>query len=356
MRYLPGLAGRRDLIAVVESCYDLAATEVEWVQGVADTFHAVLKPEGGLLAYHIDIDEQGPQLPRDPVQSGNPPLNMVERIKALAAMLEARRGGHAGLVARARAMMIDRAVRTTLAEPADHILQSEFRRVGPDWVYNLGAPVDDVFVLMSHHVDGNGATAIYAGLNKKRTFRPSERATFQMLSAHIKAGLRLRRRLHESAGAVEAPEGGAVLNAAGGVVHAEGEARTEIEELTEGARLVDHARSAKSGREEDALRVWQGLIQGRWSLVEEFDTDGKRFVLAHRNPEDVRDPRGLTPIESRVVGLAVRGYPDKLVGYHLGIAEGTASSYLVDALRKLRISNRVELVRKLGTRYPQEPL
>ena len=168
--------------------------------------------------------------------------------------------------------------------------------------------------------------------------------------------MRLRRRLHESAGAVEAPEGGAVLNASGGVVHADGEARTGIEELTEGARRIDHARSAKSGREEDALRVWQGLIQGRWSLVEEFDTDGKRFVLAHRNPEDVRDPRGLTPIESRVVGLAVRGYPDKLVGYHLGIAEGTASSYLVDAMRKLRISNRVELVRKLGTRYPQEPL
>jgi DNA-binding CsgD family transcriptional regulator len=57
-----------------------------------------------------------------------------------------------------------------------------------------------------------------------------------------------------------------------------------------------------------------------------------------------------------VVGLAVRGYADKLIAYHLGLAEGTASSHLGSALRKLGISSRVELVRQLGTRYPQESL
>jgi DNA-binding CsgD family transcriptional regulator len=61
-------------------------------------------------------------------------------------------------------------------------------------------------------------------------------------------------------------------------------------------------------------------------------------------------------METRVVGLAVRGYADKLIAYHLGLAEGTASSHLGSALRKLGISNRVELVRQLGTRYPQESL
>ena len=155
---------------------------------------------------------------------------------------------------------------------------------------------------------------------------------------------------------MEAPSDGAVLSASGQVLHADGEARGGVEELVEAARDVDHARSTRSGRGEDALRVWQGLIQGRWSLVDQFDTDGKRFLLAHRNPEDVHDPRGLSPMESRVVGLAVRGYADKLIAYHLGIAEGTASAHLAGAVRKLGIANRVELVRRLGTRYPQAAL
>ena len=79
-------------------------------------------------------------------------------------------------------------------------------------------------------------------------------------------------------------------------------------------------------------------------------------MLAHRNPENVRDPRGLTTMESRVVGLAVRGYADKLIAYHLGISEGTASSHLSSAMHKLGLSSRVELVRVLGRRYPQRDL
>lgn len=101
----------------------------------------------------------------------------------------------------------------------------------------------------------------------------------------------------------------------------------------------------------EALAVWQGLVRGRWSLVEQFDADGRRFLIAHENPEDVRDPRGLSEKEVRVVGLAVRGYSDKLIGYHLGVPEGTVSSHLTHALRKLGIPSRVALVRRLGARH-----
>ena len=164
----------RDLIAVVESCYDLTATENGWLQGVADSVHAVVQPEEGLLAYHVDVDAQGFRI-HTPVQSGDPPMNMVERIETMATLLEEKRHAKLGLLARGKAKVYERVVRTALAEPADRIVQSEYRRVGPNWMYTLGAPVDDVFVLMNHHVDGNGATAIFGGLKKKRAFRPSER-------------------------------------------------------------------------------------------------------------------------------------------------------------------------------------
>ena len=102
------------------------------------------------------------------------------------------------------------------------------------------------------------------------------------------------------------------------------------------------------GRDEKALEVWQGLVDGRWSLVEHFDSDGKRFILAHKNPEGVLDPRGLTSMEARVSALAARGYGNKLIAYHLGMTEGTASSHLARAMAKLRIASRVEFVRMFG--------
>ncbi len=349
------MPGRRDLIAVVESCYDLGADEAEWLQQIADNFQGVLRPEYGVLAYHIDVSGRAFRV-REAAQSARTPFDMVGRIQSIGAILDRKHEGNAGLIDRIKAGMFERIGRGFIAEPADRLLHSEHRRLGPDWVYTLGTPIEDTFALINHHVDNNGVTGIFGGLETKRTFRPSERAMYQMLSAHIKAGLRLRRRLQERTGAVDAPEDGAVLDASGRIVHADGEARDGTEELTEYARRIDHARSAKSGRQEDALSVWQGLVQGRWSLVEKWDTDGKRFMLAHKNPEDVRDPRGLTPMETRVVGLAVRGYADKLIAYHLGLAEGTASSHLGSALRKLGISSRIELVRQLGTRYPQASL
>ena len=55
-----------------------------------------------------------------------------------------------------------------------------------------------------------------------------------------------------------------------------------------------------------------------------------------------------------VVGLTVRGYSDKLTAYHLGIAEGTVSRHLSQAMSKLGIHGRVELVRRLGRFYPRD--
>lgn len=351
------MTARADLISVVEACYELGAPEPTWLQQLADRFQAVLAAEHGLLAYHIELDALGPSF-RHPVQSGNLDLDVVARIREMGELLERKRRGDVGLLDRAKAAIYERVVRTAITESPDRLLLSEYRRVGPTWMYTLGAPVTDLFGLMNHHVDHHGVTVLVGGLKRNRALRPAERCAFQMLSAHLKAGLRLRRRLEIAGRGVEVPPEGAVLSPSGRVLHAEGGARDAParDELGARAAEIDRARAARSGRGEDALAVWRGLVQGRWSLVEQFDADGRRFVLAHRNPEDVRDPRGLTEMESRVVGLGVRGYSDKLIAYHLGIAEGTASSHLTQAMRKLRITSRIALVRDLGHRYPQPKL
>ena len=269
-------------------------------------------------------------------------------MRQLGKLLDAHREGHGTPEERHQGELYEQLIRSALAEPADHMTHSEYRPAGPEYMYDLDYGVD-TFVLRNIHIDDNGVTLL-VGAARPTPYRSAERHMFQRLSAHIKSGFRLRSRLREMAPGVDVPEGGAVLDAAGKLIHAEGEAKDSeaIDELCAAARRIDQARSQKLGRREEALAVWQGLVRGEWSLVDTVDVDGRRYVMAHRNPEGVVDPRGLSTMEARVVGLAVLGYADKLIAYHLGIAEGTASSHLAHALRKLKLRNRAELVRELG--------
>ncbi len=346
---------RDDLIRVVEASYDLDAGETDWLQGIADGVQSVLQAEEAVLVYHFEILDGGGYRIRTPVTSGDSSIDVEGRIRAMGALMERKRTGQLGLLERAKCHVYERVIRAGIDEPAWKLVHSEYRRIGPEWMYTLGAPIADTFALMCHHVDGLGVTGVFGGLKKKRRFVPAQRQMYQMLSAHIKAGYRLRQRLPQGARSVSAPGGGAVLDADARVVHAEGEAthRDARAELAEAAKRVDRARSRRLGRGREALDIWQGLVDGTWSLVERFDSDGKRFMLAHRNPEDVTDPRGLTTMETRVVALTVRGYSDKLTAYHLGISTSTVSAHLSSAMTKLAVDSRVELVRHLGRFYPR---
>jgi DNA-binding CsgD family transcriptional regulator len=343
---------RRDPIAVVEACYDLSASDGAWLQAIANAAFPLLNPVG-MIAYHVDLDERGPSI-SEVVQAGESTA-IAHRIRGMAALLERQRAGSARTLERLQAKVYSRVVRNGMREPAGVLLLSETKKVGPTWMYTLGVPgVDNVFHLRNCHIDGNGMTMLAAGLSGSRPLSSGQRAMFHMLSAHLKSGLRLRRRLVRKSNQVELPEQGAVLDASARVVEAAGDAQADgaREELSRMARQIDRARTQASGRDEEALEVWQGLVDGRWSLVEQFDADGKRFMLAHRNPEGVLDPRGLSDMECRVLALALRGYSNKLVGYHLGISESTASSHLARGMAKLNITSRVELLRTLGPFYP----
>lgn len=347
---------KRDPIALVEACYALRASDEQWLQAVADAARPLMRAPT-VIAYHIDIDAQGIHIDRE-VQSGEGLRDVAAQIRAYGEGFERRRAGVASAEDRETLSVIDRVVGAQLREPVDRMLMSEMSSCGPSWAYTLGKSVRELLFSINHHIDGHGATYIVGSRDTPGQLHAGEREQFQRLSAHIKAGLRLRRRLGAlTHSAPQITEGGAVLDADAKVVHAEGDARDDDarQALEQRAREIDRARTRKSGRDEHALEVWQGLISGRWSLVERFDSDGKRFMLAHKNAEDVSDPRGLTELEQRVTGLAVRGYSDKLIAYHLGIAESTASVQLASALRKLSLSSRIELVRTLGARSVEAP-
>ena len=137
-----------------------------------------------------------------------------------------------------------------------------------------------------------------------------------------------------------------MLDPAGKVLHLEsGVSPAQGESLSEGARAIDKARGKlRRVDPERSLALWRGLVDGRWSLVEQFDHDGKRFVVAKRNSLPLRPWHTLTERELQTVALVAEGQGLKLVAYQLGVSIATASRDLQRAARKLGLASRLKLL------------
>jgi DNA-binding CsgD family transcriptional regulator len=219
-------------------------------------------------------------------------------------------------------------------------------RDGPDWapfasLRRLG--VQDVLRLVARDPSGH---AIVMSVPSPDLLRPSrsEQLRWSRVAAHIGAGARLRRALHELTDLGDGAE--AILSPAGTVVHAEAAAQSKSarESLRRAARAIDRARSKARTDEDEALDIWQGLVAGRWSLVDRFDTDGRRYLVARKNEPDVQDPRALTARERHVLAYAAMGQPLKLIAYSLGLSVSTVSVNRRSAMRKLGLRTHADIV------------
>lgn len=189
------------------------------------------------------------------------------------------------------------------------------------------------------------------------TLDAKQRACWEMIEVHLAAGHRLRRGLDEPASAPGLPitdfplEAEALIDPSRFVIaDATGDARGAEAEKTirEAARVVDKARGPlRRSDPEEALRLWQGLVRGRWTLVDWFDTDGRRFVLARPNSPGVGDPRGLSGLEAQVATYASRGESSKMICYRLGLSASYVSHLLRDAMRKLGAKTQPQLVERM---------
>jgi DNA-binding CsgD family transcriptional regulator len=198
-------------------------------------------------------------------------------------------------------------------------------------------------------VDPSGFGCALAFVEDRSTNLTREtRRALERISAHLGSARRLRGTVG-TAGVIHGAD--AVLSGEGVVLHAEGEARTldARDALREAARRVDRARCAKQrGTPGDALGLWRALVDGRWSLVERFDSDGKRMFVARRNDPSVRPASALNEKERKVVALLALGHSVKLCGYELGFAQSTVSGLARSAMDKMGVRSRAELAELPG--------
>ncbi|MGD8317995.1 MAG: helix-turn-helix transcriptional regulator [Myxococcales bacterium] len=209
--------------------------------------------------------------------------------------------------------------------------------------------------LLVNAIDPDGHGAYIAILLPEQTkLHAIEYERWKMLGAHVSAGHRMRAAIGSAkpastplpcgAEAMVDPKTFQVIEAAGPA-----QDRTTAAVLRDSARRVDRARGRLRKTDPDeALQTWWALMHGRWSMVDWFDSDGRRFVLGVPNPPDLGDPRGLTERELQVATYAALGETGKLIGYRLGIAKGAVSRELHTAMHKLGVKTQPQLAKKMG--------
>jgi len=213
----------------------------------------------------------------------------------------------------------------------------------------------DLLYLTAVDCKGSGV-AVVAPLPEVTSLTGYAAERWQMIAAHVDAGHRLRQALSDHAAGeepcpdlpydAEAIFDGRSLR----LTEAVGQAkeRGSTAKLREAAITVDRARGKMRSTDPDqALKTWKALVRGRWSMVDWFDTDGRRFVLALPNSPSVTDPRGLSERESQVVTYAVLGQTNKMIAYRLGLSTSRVSMLLRDAMQKLGVQTRTQLVLKM---------
>lgn len=192
-------------------------------------------------------------------------------------------------------------------------------------------------------VDASGhGVAIIANRRAPLAARLPRRRMLSNLAAHLAAGARLRRRLSGSDATVGAE---AVMSGDGRLLHAEGPAKTASgrDALARAAGVLGSA--SRTVTDDEALSLWRALQAGRWSIVERFESDGRRILVARENlPRVAPAIAALSVRERQVLAELACGHSNKEIGYRLGLAPSTVATHLQGAAGKLGVSSPRELV------------
>ncbi len=329
---LKAVARLPDWVELVERSYRLDGDDDAWLAQLVDVAHPFLDHGLGVVALLYDVNVDGM------------PLSL--RVAA-----RGRLADDPSMLGKMGQGVGPDAVREFLAHPGYSSVSEMKPETVPEQQAKAGPDDDGLRDWVQVNArDPSGVGCLFGAFAPDfvSTTRAA-RATWSHVCAHMGAAMRLRR----ASASLSARADGlpalaeAVLEPSGRVAHAEGAAtvKSAREALREAARTVSRARD--EARREDpraALEAWRALVSGRWSLVDHFDSDGHRYLVAHKNPPKVRDPRRLTRREQEVLAFLALGSPNKLIGYTLGLSTSRVGTLIGSAARKLGCSSRVELV------------
>lgn len=312
-------------LEVVQAAYRLEGDEVRWLQGIADAATALDSERLGLMVAKYRLRASGFERTNYVATSANG--------EAYAAM-DATNRMHFPMV-----HSVTECVTSTEAVAKFGAPWSAVEQVWGPLLHQYG-------VRDSFNVQGaNAKSALAIMVARGQPVAPAERTRklWSRVAVHLSAAVRLRDALSGSSQTAlqDAP---VILNETGTkVLHAEKPQHPLLASIRTAAARIDHARSRLQHDPDQALELWQGLVAGRWSIVEVVDTDRRRLLVARENAPDTHDDLRLTRRERQIVLLIGGGQSETLTAYALGLSASTVRVHLARALRKLGLASAVEL-------------
>jgi DNA-binding CsgD family transcriptional regulator len=334
-----------DVVGLLEAAYRLGERDEQWLSGVLDRCQGHLEREYGLVGYLYNFSgrdaRQGPEISATAGPLGTALLATRHQIfRELPEHL---------VVAATRYFCTSPPLFT-----ARRVMQGEHPDVTEVFDRHAGRlGVVDCLTINAHATACEG---LVIHVPSRHTFSLDLGAwrRWRMISTHLASGLRLHRTLNALASAgVIADPAEAVILPDGRIRDASGPAtsRRAHEILRSFVTRLDRARARAArgggGAQDKALILWTGLVDGRWSIVDRFESDGRRYLVAYRNDCPFPDPRALNPREAQVCRLLAYGHTTKYIAYELGLSFSTVATHISSSQRKLGASSRVELIRIL---------
>jgi DNA-binding CsgD family transcriptional regulator len=316
----------RHALSVVEAAYGMADGSEAWLEAVIVAARPLLDRGHGMFGFIYEVDSGGRLVATSaPIPTANLPPGIAEggmrTAESLPTSIVRQAFVFGSAIATASALWTELAAH---AHPSQRPLDS---LVAVGFADSIGVTAYD---------PGGRGVLLSSVIDAPSAIDPCEFRRWERLRSHLLTGLRLRTALKDEA----------VLEPSGRVVHAEGEARRSgaRDALRRQALHIDRSRSAPGRRDPaGALQEWRALVEGRWSLVDRFESDGRRYLVARRNDLALAGLRSLSRSERQVAAFAALGYANKQIAYTLGLAPSTVSSHLRAAMLRLGVTTRAAL-------------
>jgi len=321
---------RGDVIETIEAAYRLELPAAEWLRGVGTSFYEQHGAGVGLYGCEYRIVDNARMQVGEELRINMPDAAELPMRESMEMMpVDFLRRTFARCDCATQSQYVDDELR-----PMVDMAMASLSRYG--W--------RDITAFSGVDPEGHG---VYFGawLPSPKALTPAMRERWTRVAVHAATALRLRRRLAGEPRPVDRAE--AVLTPDGAVEHAVGEARVDEarQSLRSAVVHLEEARGRLRASDPDrAVGSWKGLVSTRWTLVDQFESDGKRYVLAHRNEPKLAGLDALTERERQALAYAALGHTNKLVAYELGVSASTVAVLLHRAARKLGASTREELL------------
>jgi DNA-binding CsgD family transcriptional regulator len=332
-------------LAVVEAAYRVEATDSDWLTGIANACIPQLDRGFGLCAFeyqHIAGDQ--------------PRILQASMVNMPEALAEIYPRVYANMDSRVRALPFAHGPCTTASQMLG--LRDDFKNNELMQRFAQKFGIYDSLWITAAEPSGWGC-GLHAG---RARIGPPPRAAIERwsrLGAHLAAAARLRRRWKENvAAAAGAPDAEAVFSGEGRVLHAEGPAAAPeaLKQLRSAVLAVEGIRARQSTDDDVArLQGWKALVAGRWSLIDSFEENGRRYIVAHENEPRPPGLDALTKRERQIIGYAALGHDNKVIAYDMGIAHSTVRVLVARAASKLGVRSRDDVItayRSLCRRHP----